>query len=148
MEIEVKIKSSDVLTEDEIRDIVSDEIRKLTKEYFINNEKHGASNMAFYIKENVLKGQIDEHIEEIKSKFKEQLYKFEFSSYDVHKNNLVDKMMVEQIKENEPKIKAKAQNEIDKQFKEDYLESYTVAEKIAEVYRDVVIEAIQNKIEG
>ena len=41
MEIEVKIKSSDILTEEEIKEIVSNEIRKQTKEYFFYNKKNG-----------------------------------------------------------------------------------------------------------
>ena len=90
MEIEVKIKSSDILTEEEIKEIVSNEIRKQTKEYFFYNQKNGCSNLAFYIKEHILQESISEHIEEIKVKFKAQLDKFKFSSYDLDKNDLFD----------------------------------------------------------
>jgi hypothetical protein len=148
MEIEVNIKSSDILSEDEIKDIVSSELKKATREYFINNPKNGASNMAFYIKENILQEQLEEHIDEMKLKFKEQLDKFSFSSYDVDKNNRLSKMMEEQVDENENKIKAKAQQYIDERLNDDFYDSWNVADKIAEAYKEVVVEAIHSKFKG
>lgn len=145
MEIEVKIKSTDILTEDEIKEIVSNEIRKATKEYFINNPKNGVSNLAFFIKENVLQEAISSHIEEIKVKFKEQLDKFSFSKYDIDRNNLFDKYRIEAIENNKDKIIQNATKIIDKKLKEDFSEEYYVSDKIAEVFKDVIIEAITNK---
>ena len=145
MEIEVKIKSTDILTENEIKEIVSDEIRKATKEYFINNPEHGCSNLAFYIKENILHELIAEHIDEIKLKFKEQLDKFSFSKYDIDKNDLFDKYRVEAIEDNKDKIIQNATKIIDKKLEDDFSEEYYVTNKIAEVFKDVVIEAITNK---
>ena len=145
MEIEIKIKSTDILTEDAIKEIVSDEIRKATKEYFINNPKHGCSNLAFYIKENILHELIAEHIDEIKLKFKEQLNKFSFSTYDIDKNDLFDKYRVEAIENNKDKIIQNATKIIDKKLEDDFSEEYYVTNKIAEVFKDVVIEAITNK---
>ncbi len=145
MEIEVKIKSTDILTENEIKDIVSDEIRRATKEYFISNPKNGASNLAFYIKESVLQESISSHIEEIKVKFKEQLNKFSFNTYDIDKNDLFDKYRVEAIENNKDKIIQNATKIIDKKLENDFSEEYYVTNKIAEVFKDVVIEAITNK---
>lgn len=145
MEIEVKIKSTDILTEDEIKDIVSNEIRKATKEYFINNPNTGANNLAFFIKENVLQEAISSHIEEIKVKFKEQLDKFSFSKYDIDKNNLFDKYRIEAIENNKDKIIQNATKIIDKKLEDDFSEEYYVSDKIAEVFKDVIIEAITNK---
>lgn len=57
-------------------------------------------------------------------------------------------MMREQIIHNEDKIKAKAQQEIDTRLSEDFMDSYTVAEKIAETYKEIVIDAIATNIRG
>ncbi len=148
MEIEVKIKSNDILDENEIRDIVENEIRKCVKECFTKNDEYGTDNIAFYIKEFYLKDELEEHKEEIKIKFKKQLDKFSFSSYDVDKNNLLSNMLIEQVKENKSTIKQKAQETINKRLDEDFMDDYTVADKIAETFKDVVIEAIANKFKG
>lgn len=145
MEIEVKIKSTDILTEEEIKDIVSNEIRKATKEYFINNPKNGVNNLAFYIKENILQESISEHIDEIKVKFKEQLDKFKFSIYDIDRNGLFDKYRIEAIKNNKDKIIQNATKIIDKKLEDDFSEEYYVSNKIAETFKDVIIEAITDK---
>lgn len=149
MEIEVKIKSSDILTEEEIKEIVSNEIRKQTKEYFFYNQKNGCSNLAFYIKEHILQESISEHIEEIKVKFKAQLDKFKFSSYDLDKNDLFDKYRIEAVENNKNKIIQNATKIIDKKLEEeDFSEDYYVSNKIAEVFKDVIIEAITNKFKS
>lgn len=145
MEIEVKIKSTDILTEEEIKDIVSNEIRKATKEYFINNPKNGINNLAFYIKENILQEAISEHIDEIKIKFKEQLDKFKFSTYDVSNCGLFEEYRIEAIKNNKDKIIQNATKIIDKKLEDDFSEEYYVSNKIAETFKDVIIEAITDK---
>ena len=106
------------------------------------------SNLAFYIKEHILQESISEHIEEIKVKFKEQLDKFEFSSYDLGRNDLFDKYRIEAVENNKNKIIQNATKIIDKKLEEDFSEDYYVSNKIAEVFKDVIIEAITNKFKS
>ena len=145
MEIKVEILSSDILDNTDIKSIVEDEIRKATRDYFKNNTNYGSQNIAFHLKEFVLHDVIEEHIEDIRVKFNEQLEKFEFSNYDLDKNNAITNMMFETVEQNKSKIQDKAQETIDKRLEDYNFDSWQVSDKIAEVYKDVIVEALHNK---